>query len=208
MTIAAPTPMMMTPTTPIVGRCAPSAREDVVDRAEGDERRGGEGDDPPLLAAAERAHPEQAHRQAEDDDRPPAAQRRIVDEVVDLDRPVLLEQDRDPEDGRPVEEERDEGDEVVEARVLANGRDHADGDAEDDGDDRRGGDELDRVDDRALEQVGDFLTALPRDAEVALADEASGGAGEPLEVADDRGRFEIEEPDTGLIECFDVRRGA
>jgi hypothetical protein len=135
----------------------PAAGEDVVDGAEGDDRCGDEGDHATLRAAAERTHPEQPHGHTADDDRPPGFQGRIVDEVVDVDRTILLEQHRYPEDGQRIEEERDEGDEVVEARVLANRRDHTHGDAEDDGNDRRGGDELDRVDDRTLELFGDLL---------------------------------------------------
>src|SRR5699024_4188920 len=54
----------------------------------------------------------------------------------------------------------------------------------------------------------DFLTGLPGDAEVALADGAATHSGQPIEVPDDGWRVEVKEATTGFVEGLDVRGGA
>src|SRR5699024_87890 len=59
----------------------------------------------------------------------------------------------------------------------------------------------------ALELVGDLLVLVPGGAEVALADDAAGSAGQPREVADDDRGVEVEQTPSRGEEIVDVRRG-
>ncbi|MNW52269.1 hypothetical protein D3C74_297840 [compost metagenome] len=152
-------------------------------RDEGDAERHGTASCVP----SDREHPQQAHQSPRDPDHDRRV-RRVLEEVVEADGSPLLQQDRDPERRERVEDERHEDREVVEGAVLAQRADDPDHDTEDDGEDGRGGHELDRGEHRSVQQVRHRLAAAPADTEVARHEVT-----EPLEVADDHGRVEIEE---------------